>query len=873
MNFRYKIFTSLTLIFFVFFFSSCGPDPESEIDFHDTISEEQKKSSEGEITAHQFFWGTWVRMDNGKSYEILETKIYGNGLSYTITASDSTNLTAANLGTFVKESDCVIVCENIPYFRDGGVNLEYSLKLVGMASTIERAASSSLAGIKGFGRSKKYSGFISEAQSDSEGKLTFTAPTADDIQTVTINNDDSNIIVSDLHVSNSGDYMGTIALVGQNDYNLKITGEISADQKQDGYLFGNNAKSYNLELTIKNISENKCSASVCTIEAADPNLLISSTDGTELSGFGISTLEKGSVKTLYLEIAFGNLLEPFIDTGIKVTIVNPFTNQKWTDYVPLRFYKGNIPITIAAKNPENNKDAALNGFIIYPDGNNQFFAIPHNKSKTLFVPTFGSDKQYKLVFSGATVTSQLSASTEMFYTVEIEETMPRPVITDAKNIELETLLEYMIFGGNNHSESTAYDVTESFESFLQDGEIDYYTITADCDSYYNLAERAIYSVEYESERGNCPTAFFVEENTLLSAQQLPDLSVIDNHLFLGWYDGETKVEADNYRVNKNVKLVAKWADEIVYVSFIKSSGELAESLCLPKGAVLEVLQLSKTDDTRPNGKSFAGWYVKNASKKEEIVLPGYVVNEDIELNAKWVENIENYTLISATTINAYYICKNEVTQAEYYSITETNPSAFNSDPDEEETQENRPVESVSWYDAIYFCNKYSLSQGFTPCYKVNGSTDIAEWNYLPHASNSIEGTIECDFDANGYRLATEEEWYHVDLSPYLILKIPEDKSPQISGWFLENSNNKTHEVKTKTSNMLGVFDMVGNVSEWCWNKNDGLTNTEDAGKRALRGGAWNNTKVDCASSKQYYADPSTVSNTIGFRLVRSFVID
>lgn len=106
-----------------------------------------------------------------------------------------------------------------------------------------------------------------------------------------------------------------------------------------------------------------------------------------------------------------------MDTGIKITISNPTTNQEWTDYIPLRFYKGTIPIAVYAKSTERNADAALNGFVIYPDGNNQFFAISENSSKVLYVPTFGSGKKYKMIFSGATVTSELSASTEMFYTV------------------------------------------------------------------------------------------------------------------------------------------------------------------------------------------------------------------------------------------------------------------------------------------------------------------------------------------------------------------------------------------------------------------------------------------------------------------------
>ena len=160
-------------------------------------------------------------------------------------------------------------------------------------------------------------------------------------------------------------------------------------------------------LTITNVSENECKSSVCSITTEDPNLNISSTQN--LKAFSISTLLANSTKTIDIKVSYGEIEEPFIDTGIKITLRNAKTNQQWEDYVPLRFYKGLIPITVAAKSTEQN-NKALNGFIIYPDGNNQFFTVEDNSSKILFVPTFGSDKKYKMVFSGATVTSELFMS-------------------------------------------------------------------------------------------------------------------------------------------------------------------------------------------------------------------------------------------------------------------------------------------------------------------------------------------------------------------------------------------------------------------------------------------------------------------------------
>ncbi len=433
-----------------------------------------KKSSSPEITAaNKYFWGIWVRMDSGTEYEVLESSVVQNNKSYNITSSDSSTLTVSNLGTFKKESDRVMVNNNIPYFRKGGTNLEYSLKIVNFNLSGNRAAATPVGGIKGKAKSTKY-GIESESQSDDEGIIKFTAPTANDPQEITITDGDEVVVIPGLNIINSGDFMGTVALVGKDDYSLKITGKISDDQKDNGCLYGNGAKSYKMKVTITNITKNKFSTSVCTIEPKDTNLTIAS-DTTALSWFTISTLDENSTKTVDLSVEYGDLTDPFIDTGLNVIIRNPITNQEWTDFIPLRFFREAIPITIAAKNPENNKNAALNGFIIYPDGNNLFFSIKNDSNKTILVPTFGSDKKYMLVFSGATVTSQLSNSTEMYYTVNPGTLTPRPVITQGD----ESILTYIPFGGKNHTEKTAYSVISDFEAYLSDGEIDYYSIAAD----------------------------------------------------------------------------------------------------------------------------------------------------------------------------------------------------------------------------------------------------------------------------------------------------------------------------------------------------------------------------------------------------------
>ena len=614
---------------------------------------EEHKEEQNIVCADSFFWGTWVRMDSGSEYEVLESSIKQGISSYKVTASDESTLTVEGLGVFKKESDSVIVCENIPYFRKGGTNLEYSLKLVGFtqsassssailnsSSQLARAAGTSVGGIKGKGKSTKYKNFESESESDTDGTITFTAPTANDPQTVEIIAGDEIVVIPGLTIANSGDYMGTVALVGKNDYNLKITGKISDEQKNGGYLYGNNAKTYNMVLTITNISENKCKSSVCSITAADPKLSLTSTKNLE--GFTVSTLVGGATMTVELSLLYGELSEPYIDTGLIVTLTNS-TGQEWNDYIPLRFFKGTIPITISAKNPENNTNAALNGFVIYPDGNNQFFAIDHNACKPIFVPTFGSDKPFKLVFSGATVTSKLDDSTEMYYTVEAGSVKPRDVVTSvSQGTTKEELNSYMIFGGENHSEQTAFSVTEGFEAYLSEGEIDYYTISADGEDYYGPGGSDFYSVSYMNEKGDAPKSFLVAGGAVLSSIQLPELKC-DGYDFLGWYSGTKKVIAGAYTVKEDVKLVAKWRLTSYTIEYYLNGGK--NNAANPSSYTIETSLITLQKPSR-TGYDFEGWFDTADFEENEVTEIAGGLVADIVLYAKWkiVEYKINYEL-------------------------------------------------------------------------------------------------------------------------------------------------------------------------------------------------------------------------------------
>jgi formylglycine-generating enzyme required for sulfatase activity len=184
-----------------------------------------------------------------------------------------------------------------------------------------------------------------------------------------------------------------------------------------------------------------------------------------------------------------------------------------------------------------------------------------------------------------------------------------------------------------------------------------------------------------------------------------------------------------------------------------------------------------------------------------------------------------------TLTKDFYLGKYEITQELYLEVIGTNPSynttAKGRAPFEGEIDEKRPVETVRWYEALIFCNKLSMLEGLSPAYSIEGKTDPAEWGVTPtsatHASYATWHAVEVVAGSDGYRLPTEAQWEYAARAGTTTIWYGGESSANIGeyAWYrnqIDASTGGRHEVGKKKPNAWGLYDMIGNVAEFLWDR-------------------------------------------------------
>ncbi|MCB5269980.1 MAG: chitobiase/beta-hexosaminidase C-terminal domain-containing protein [Candidatus Cloacimonadaceae bacterium] len=249
-----------------------------------------------------------------------------------------------------------------------------------------------------------------------------------------------------------------------------------------------------------------------------------------------------------------------------------------------------------------------------------------------------------------------------------------------------------------------------------------------------------------------------------------------------------------------------------------------------------------------------------------MVSSFYIINLANQMQLVEAGNFHNGT--ANVQISSFYIAKREVTELEWVYIM----------LDMDSITPDLPKTELAWVDAIEYCNYRSIAEGFEPCYSYGDSGTIPA--FWPEQWQADHTQIHCNWDANGYRLPTEMEWMYAASGGNLSQDYIYSGSDNIDmvAWYSGNTS-APQSVGTMLPNELGIYDMSGNVWEFCWdlflNEYPNTDTVDYSGPdtgylRSMRGGSFSTDAANCTVSRRFYTPVNLSADAHGFRVVRKF---